>query len=214
MMVSVSTILTVFGSQLGRAFDTMFTFFFYVVLFVTIVAIMGLDPFVMIASFSGFIVGFAFMINIACSSWVQGILLILVRRPYDIGDRYDDPCRCVAVYTSVGVVRMRDSCKSVSNRIHISNPWVDTDNTGSPGWIVKDIDLFSTTVVLGATNEVATYNNGSLANFRIINAARSHKAVMAFEMKFPINCPYEKIQLFRKVVEEFVRARPREVSEP
>lgn len=88
-----------FGSQLGRAFDTMFTFFFYVVLFVTIVAIMGLDPFVMIASFSGFIVGFAFMINIACSSWVQGVLLILVRRPYDIGDRYEAlilPCRCVA----------------------------------------------------------------------------------------------------------------------
>jgi hypothetical protein len=68
----------------------MFTFFFYIFLFITIVAIMGLDPFVMIASFSGFIVGFAFMINIACSSWVQGVLLILVRRPYDIGDRYDD----------------------------------------------------------------------------------------------------------------------------
>jgi hypothetical protein len=105
--------------------------------------------------------------------------------------------RCL---TSVSVVR-----------IHISNPWLDTDNTGSPGWIVKDIDLFTTTVVLGATNEVATYNNGSLANFRIINAARSFKAVMSFQMKFPIDCPYEKIQLFRKVIEEFVRARPREV---
>jgi hypothetical protein len=75
----------------------MFSFFFYVFLFVTIVAIMGLDPFVMIASFSGFIVGFAFMINIACSSWVQGVLLILVRRPYDIGDRYDNASSCYTV---------------------------------------------------------------------------------------------------------------------
>jgi small-conductance mechanosensitive channel len=83
----------------------MFSFFFYVFLFVTIVAIMGLDPFVMIASFSGFIVGFAFMINIACSSWVQGVLLILVRRPYDIGDRYD--CRCVTVCFTVCLVRVR-----------------------------------------------------------------------------------------------------------
>jgi hypothetical protein len=91
-IISVSVILIWYDSQLGRAFDTMFSFFFYVFLFVTIVAIMGLDPFVMIASFSGFIVGFAFMINIACSSWVQGVLLILVRRPYDIGDRYVEAC--------------------------------------------------------------------------------------------------------------------------
>jgi hypothetical protein len=73
--------------QLGRAFDTTFSFFFYVFIFVIVVALLGMNPLVMIASFSGFIVGFAFMINIACSSWVQGILLILVRRPYDIGDR-------------------------------------------------------------------------------------------------------------------------------
>jgi hypothetical protein len=103
------SILTVYGSQLGRAFDTIFTFFFYVFLFVTIVAIMGLDPFVMIASFSGFILGFAFMINIACSSWVQGVLLILVRRPYDIGDRYDDgrylASECTE-YCTVGMVRI------------------------------------------------------------------------------------------------------------
>jgi hypothetical protein len=90
---------------------------------------------------------------------------------------------------------------------------MDTSNTGSPGWIVKDVDLFTTTVVLGATNEVATYNNGSLANFRIINAARSFRAVLGFETKFPIDCPHEKIELFRTIVEEFVRARPREASE-
>jgi small-conductance mechanosensitive channel len=28
------------------------------------------------------------MMNIACSSWLNGLLLILVRRPFDVGDRY------------------------------------------------------------------------------------------------------------------------------
>jgi small-conductance mechanosensitive channel len=74
-------------AQLGRSFDAVFSFFFYVFIFVVVIAVLGLNPLAMISSFSGFIVGFAFMINIACSSWVQGVLLILVRRPYDIGDR-------------------------------------------------------------------------------------------------------------------------------
>jgi hypothetical protein len=96
-------------------------------------------------------------------------------------------------------------------RIHISDPQVDTDGMGSPGWFVKDIDLFTTTVVLGVTNEVATYSNGSLANFRIINGTRSHKAILGFFMKFPLDVPFAKIRIFSDAMERFVRARPREV---
>ena len=68
----------------------------------------------------------------------------MVRRPYEIGDR-----------------------------INVSSVNIDTSGAGSAGWVVKDVDLFTTTVVYGATNEVATYSNGSLASYRIINAARS-----------------------------------------
>ena len=96
-------------------------------------------------------------------------------------------------------------------RIHIGDPNQDTSSTGSPGWIVKDIDLFTTTVVLGATNEVATHTNGSLARSRIINSARSHQAVLSFLLKFPINTPYSKLQIFKAAMERFVKARPREV---
>jgi small-conductance mechanosensitive channel len=52
-----------------------------------ILAVLGFNPFAILAAVSTIIVGFAFMINIACSSWVNGLLLILVRRPYDVGDR-------------------------------------------------------------------------------------------------------------------------------
>jgi len=68
---------------------------------------------------------FAFMISAACSKYVEGLLLIFVRKPYNIGDR-----------------------------IHVSDPNNDLSTAGSPGWIVKDVDLYTTTVIFGATNEV------------------------------------------------------------
>jgi hypothetical protein len=43
---------------------------------------MGIDPLVLFASVSGFVLGFAFMIGAACSKYFEGLLLILVRRPY------------------------------------------------------------------------------------------------------------------------------------
>lgn len=45
----------------------------------------------------------------------QGILFILVRRPYDIGDR-----------------------------IHVSSPDNDTNGDGSMTWFVEDLGLYST----------------------------------------------------------------------
>jgi len=109
------------------------------------------------------------------------LLLILVRRPYEIGDR-----------------------------INVSSVNIDTSGAGSAGWVVKDVDLFTTTVVYGSTNEVATYSNGSLASYRIINAARSPQAVITFLFKFPIDAKYERIQVFKNAIEQFTLARPRE----
>lgn len=120
-------------------------------------------------------------VGTASAKYFEGILFILVRRPYEIGDR-----------------------------VNVSQPDVDTPTSGSPGWIVKDIDLYTTTVVYGATNEVATYSNGSLAAFRIINAARSHKANVNFLIKFPISAPYSKLKIVKSAIEKFVQARPRE----
>lgn len=118
---------------------------------VTVLASLGIDPLVLFASISGLVLGFSFMIGSACSKIFEGLLLILLRRPYDIGDR-----------------------------INVSNVGVDTPGTGSPGWIVKDVDLFTTTVVYASSNETATYSNGSLAAMRIINAARSPQAYLWF----------------------------------
>jgi hypothetical protein len=60
------------------------------------------------------------------------------------------------------------------------------------------------------TNERATLSNGSLANSRIINATRSPQAWLYILLKFSVDVPYEKLQLFHSAVEQYIRNRPRE----
>ena len=112
---------------------------------------------------------------------LKGLLLVLLRQPYNIGDR-----------------------------IAVSNPMVDTPPDGSTTWFVEGITLFHTTVRCAGTNEVGTYNNGSLAPLRIINAARSPKAFVTVKLKLGIDVAYEKIKVFGTVIENFVKERPRE----
>ena len=106
------------------------------------------------------------MLLLVCSSkYFEGLLFILVRRPYAIGD-----------------------C------IHISDPNSDTAFTGSAWWLIEDVNLFTTSVIYLFTNERATLSNGSMANSRIINSTRSVNACLYNLLKFPINAPYEKLQ--------------------
>jgi len=102
----------------------------------------------------------------ATSVFFEGILLILVRRPYDIGDR-----------------------------ISVSQVDQDTNIDGSAGWIVENIDLYTTTVRLAATRELATISNGSIARSRIINMKKSLKAQVTVYLKFGINTAFSKIQV-------------------
>jgi len=166
---------------MDKAFEKILNVFFYFIIFCVVLAVMGVDPLALFASISGFVLGFSFMFGPATSKYFQGLLLILVQRPYDIGDR-----------------------------INVSDVNRDTAGSGSAGWIVKDVTLYHTTVVYGSTSEVATVSNGSLALSRIINHARSPQAVLWFMMKFPYDTPYKKIKVFKGGIEKFIKARPRE----
>ena len=108
-------------------------------------------------------------------------MFILLRNPYDIGDR-----------------------------ISIDGPNDQPASDGVFTWFVEDVSLYFTTVRLGATNECATIANSSLALSRIVNAARSRKAIVYVNLKLGIDVPYAKIQVFKNAVESFVKARPRE----
>jgi hypothetical protein len=98
----------------------------------------------------------------------------------------------------------------IGDRVALSDVANDTDPAGSLGWIIENIDLFSTTMRLGASREVATVSNGSIARLRIINMNRSDKASVMLFLKFGIETPYQKIKVFHTAVEKFVYERPRE----
>ena len=111
------------------------------------------------------------------------MLLILVRRPYDIGDR-----------------------------VCFLEPNAAVDNLGPPsgGWIVESVDLYTTTCRLGTTREYATFTNGSLANSRILNLKRSEKPNVYMNLKFTMNVTQKQLDEFRKRIIEFIKDRPRE----
>ena len=67
------------SSKMDRAFETILNFGFYFVLFCIVLSVMGVDPLVLFASISGFVLGFAFMVGSAASKYFEGLLFILVR---------------------------------------------------------------------------------------------------------------------------------------
>lgn len=156
-------------------------FVFYAVVATIILSQVGLNPLTLFLSLSSVILAFAFMIGNAASKYFEGLLFILVRRPYGIGDR-----------------------------IHVSHVETDTSFDGSPGWVVENVTLFETTAIWGPTNERCSLSNGSIANSRIINGARSPNPQFFIKLKIPINTPYDKVLILKSAVEEYMKARPRE----
>ena len=75
---------------------------------------------------------------------------------------------------------------------------------------MEKVSLYKTSLYWGATNERATIANGAISNLRVINAARSPCAQVFVNMKFPIDTPYEKIEIFKAAIEQFLKDRPRE----
>lgn len=169
------------SEKIDRAFENFVNVVFYLVVACVVLSQIGFDPLALFLSLSSVILAFAFMIGSASSKMFEGWLFILLRRPYDIGDR-----------------------------IHISNPEDETSANGSAGWIVKDVTLYSTTAIFATTNERATLSNGSLASSRIINMARSPNAIGYIYFKFGTGVPYERIQIFEKALTQFIKDRPRE----
>jgi len=169
------------SAQIDLAFERIVNWFFNFFLAVIVVSILGIKIWTVFLSLNTFLLGFSFLFGSAASNYFEGLLLIFVRRPYDIGDK-----------------------------IATSNPNKDTDSNGSSTWFVDEVTLFTTTVRFATTNEVATYSNGSLAVLRIINANRSPKAIVSILIKFGLETPFNKITVFRTAVENFIKARPRE----
>ena len=69
---------------------------------------------------------------------------------------------------------------------------------------------YHTTVVYALTQEYATISNGALSKSRIINCARSPRAMMFFLAKFGIGVSLETITKYKQRLIEYVKSKPRE----
>lgn len=69
------------SSRIDGAFEKIFNTVFYFIVACIVLSVIGVDPLVLFASISGFIIGFSFMVGSAASKYFEGILLILVSTP-------------------------------------------------------------------------------------------------------------------------------------
>lgn len=75
------------SGQLDHAFEVLFNWAFFIIAACIILSVLGFNPMALFLSLSSIILGFAFMISGASAKYFEGLLFILVRRPYDIGER-------------------------------------------------------------------------------------------------------------------------------
>jgi hypothetical protein len=169
------------ASVIDHALEKMIDLAFWFFLFLLILSMMNINPWPLLVSLSTLLVSFSFAMGSSASKYIEGVLLIAARRPYDLGDRI--------VITSAETV----------------------DNPGSgSSWFVEDIHLFSTTLRFALTNEVATVNNGSIAGSRIYNLNRSPNAVCILELVMHI-CLIHNDQaiVFKIAIEKYISDNPR-----
>jgi hypothetical protein len=84
-----------------------------------------------------------------------------------------------------------------------------TANTSNCPYFQSDITLFSTTLRLGANNEVATISNGAIAGTRITNCQRSKNAVVSISMKLHISMhDGHNVDTFKDGLENYISDNP------
>ena len=169
------------ASHIDREYEKVINGLFYLILGCVVLAILRLDPITVLVSLSSLIVAFSFMIGPGSATYFEGVVMILGRQPYDVGDK-----------------------------IAIANVDDPPNLDGSTHWMVENINLVSTTARLMGTNEVASFSNGALARCRLINMNRSPNPIVYVYVRFGTDVPYSTIGIFRTAVEKFVEDRPQE----
>jgi len=150
----------------------------------TVMSVLRLNPWTLLLSMSTVFVSFAFALGPSVAKIIEGMIMIAVRRPFDLGDR-----------------------------ISIVNCTGAPDNSGDPGyhdtWIVEDCNLFTTTLRLSRSNEISTVNNGAIANTRIVNHGRSQNAMVNVSLLMRNGVTHDQVQIVQSALEQYIRDNPR-----
>lgn len=80
-------------------------------------------------------------------------------------------------------------------------------------WFIEDMSLFSTTVRLARTNEVASISNASIAQLRIVNGNRSPDAIVVLHLSYKLALIDDhKLSSLRSCVASYIKQYPNEWS--
>jgi len=171
------------SASLDNVLENVFNSFFYFVLVLLLLSLMNYNAWSLLVSMTSLLVSFSFAFGNTVSKYVQGVILIAVTRPFDLGDRI--------FLTSAGDVE-----KGFEN--------------AQNGWFVEDITLSSTKLRFGRTGEIAYLANNLLADMRIYNANRSPNANVVLMQMFHISIlDKDNLKKFEEALRKFVEDRPR-----
>ena len=171
------------AGSLDRTLENMFNILFYFVLGLMLLSFMNFNPWSVLVSITSLLVSFSFAFGTTVSKYVQGILLIAVTRPFDLGDR---------IYLD-----------------NSNNPHTGMENANN-GWLVEDISLSATKLRFGKTNEVAYLANNLISEMRIYNANRSPNATVVLELILGITVlEGDNLESFRDAMILYVKEHPR-----
>lgn len=169
------------ASIIDHALESIVDWVFSFVLALVLLSAMRFNPWPLLVSISTLLVSVSFAVGSSASKWFEGMLLVAARRPFDIGDR-----------------------------IYMTEPSLVISDGLWYCWFVEDINLFHTTIRYAGTNEVATINNGSVANMRIMNGARSPDAAVWFQFPYRANLMEDgNMDKLKAALEVYARENPR-----
>lgn len=169
------------ASVIDGVLETMINGIFYFVMALILLSFMNFNPWPLLVSLTSLLVSVSFALGSSVSKYVEGMLLIAVRRPYDLGDRI-----------------------IVTGAEYVENPG------SSQTWFVEDITLFHTVLRYARTNEVCTVVNSSISGSRIVNCNRSPNAIIQFTMMTHIAVLENgKISELQAHVKRFIQEHPR-----
>lgn len=115
------------ASLIDQALQQIINTIFYFVLLLVILSLLKFNPLTLLVPISTLLFSTAFAIGPSLSRIVEGVLMIVGRRPYDLGDR-----------------------------ILICSPDSSANPEPQVSWFVEDLNLINTTLRFAITNEVAT----------------------------------------------------------
>lgn len=172
---------TLIDNVLENIFNGAYGFF----LILVVLSILQLNPWALLVSLSTVLLSLSFAVGPSAAKVVEGMIMIAVRRPFDLGDK-------ISIIGSA------------------SDPPPDCDPGHQVMWIVEDCNLFTTTLRLTRSNEVSTISNGSIANTRIVNHARSKKAVVNLKLPMTLSrVTHEHITIVKSALTQYIHDNPR-----